>query len=68
MAVARYDLAATAVRIRLALTGVALAVTGSLAAAPHSEATLSIVGDTGVVILVMTVCLAVMDSFPRLRR
>ncbi|MGI3197749.1 DUF418 domain-containing protein [Streptomyces sp. GLT-R25] len=115
MAVARCDLAATAVRIRLALTGVALAVTGyggswlavrlvpgaaeavrkaeqgsgmpsmssvspdsigifgdtpagMLAAAPHSEATLSIVAATGVAILVITTCLAVMDAFPRLRR
>ncbi|WP_327318948.1 DUF418 domain-containing protein [Streptomyces sp. NBC_01235] len=112
MAVARCDLAATAVRIRLALTGVALAVTGyggswlavrlvpgaaeavgkaeegsgmssvspdsigifgdspagMLAAAPHSEATLSIVGATGVAILVVTACLAAMDAFPRLRR
>jgi hypothetical protein len=97
MAVARLDLAATAVRIRLALTGVALAATGyggswpalrlvpgaaeavrapeggsgmpsissmssaspgsdgifgdtpagMLVASPHSEATLSIVGNTG---------------------
>ncbi|WAU82213.1 DUF418 domain-containing protein [Streptomyces sp. Qhu-G9] len=115
MAVARCDLAATAVRIRLALTGVALAVTGyggswlavrlvpgaaeavrkaeqgsgmssmasvspdsigifgdtpagMLAAAPHSEATLSIVAATGVAILVITACLAAMDAFPRLRR
>ncbi|WRZ54831.1 DUF418 domain-containing protein [Streptomyces sp. NBC_01314] len=115
MAVARLDLAATAVRIRLALTGVALAVTGyggswlalrlvpgaaeavrkaeegpgmssmssvspdsigifgdspagMPAAAPHSEATLSIVGNTGVAILVITACLAAMDAFPRLRR
>lgn len=115
MAVARCDLAATTVRIRLALTGVALAVTGyggswlalrlvpgaaeavrkaeegsgmssmssvspdsigifgdspagMLAAAPHSEATLSIVGATGVAILVITACLAAMDAFPRLRR
>ncbi|MER5225011.1 DUF418 domain-containing protein [Streptomyces flaveus] len=118
MAVARCDLAATAVRVRLALTGVALAVTGyggswlaihlvpgaaeavreaeegsgmpsmppmssvspdsigifgdspagMLAAAPHSEATLSIVGSTGVAILVITACLAAMDAFPRLRR
>ncbi|MFC4464227.1 DUF418 domain-containing protein [Streptomyces xiangluensis] len=114
MAVARCDLAATAVRIRLALSGVALAVTGyggswlalhlvpgaaeavrkaeegsgmssmssvspdsigifgdspagMLAAAPHSEATLSIVGATGVAILVITACLAAMDAFPRLR-
>ena len=114
MAVARCDLAATAVRIRLALTGVALAVTGyggswlavrlvpgaaeavrkaeegsgssmgsvspdsigifgdspagMLASAPHSEATLSIVGATGVAVLVITACLAAMDAFPRLRR
>ncbi len=114
MAVARCDLTATAVRIRLALTGVALAVTGyggswlavrlvpgaaeavrkaeegagmssvssvspdsigifgdspagMLASAPHSEATLSIMAATGVAILVITVCLAVMDAFPRLR-
>ncbi|MDX2678185.1 DUF418 domain-containing protein [Streptomyces sp. NY05-11A] len=114
MAVARLDLAATAVRIRLALTGVALAVTGyggswlalrlvpgageaireaaggapgmssmssappgsegifgdtpagMLVASPHSEATLSIVGNTGVAILVITACLAAMDAFPRL--
>jgi uncharacterized membrane protein YeiB len=112
MAVARLDLAATAVRTRLALTGVALAVTGYgsswlalrlvpgaaeavreaeggmgmssapsgnagvfgdtpaglLLASPHSEATLSIVGNTGVAILVITACLAAMDAFPRLRR
>ncbi|KUN29401.1 hypothetical protein AQJ23_01055 [Streptomyces antibioticus] len=115
MAVARCDLAATAVRIRLALTGAALAVTGyggswlavrfvpgaaeavrkaeegsgmssgpsvspdsigifgdspagMLASAPHSEATLSIVAATGVAILVITVCLAAVDAFPRLRR
>ncbi|MDQ0955432.1 putative membrane protein YeiB [Streptomyces phaeochromogenes] len=124
MAVARCDLAATAVRIRLALTGVALAVTGyggswlavrlvpgaaeavrkaeqgsgmssmpsmssgspmpsvspdsigifgdtpagMLAAAPHSEATLSIVAATGVAILVITACLAAIDAFPGLRR
>ncbi|MGW7492948.1 DUF418 domain-containing protein [Streptomyces luteogriseus] len=115
MAVARLDLAATTVRIRLALTGAALAVTGyggswlalrlvpgaaeavrkaeegssmssvssvspdsigifgdspagMLAAAPHSEATLSIVGNTGVAILVITACLVAVDAFPRLRR
>jgi uncharacterized membrane protein YeiB len=39
-----------------------------LAAAPHSEATLSIVGNTGVASLVITACLAAMDAFPRLRR
>ncbi|WP_403551802.1 DUF418 domain-containing protein [Streptomyces iakyrus] len=115
MAVARLDLATTTVRIRLALTGVALAVTGyggswqalrlvpgaaeavrkaeegpgmssmssvspdsigifgdspagMLAAAPHSEATLSIVGNTGVAVLVITACMVAMDAFPRLRR
>ncbi|WP_055531055.1 DUF418 domain-containing protein [Streptomyces graminilatus] len=115
MAVARLDLAAIAVRIRLALTGVALAVTGYggswlalrlvpgaadalreaqggsgmsssassspdgfgffsgtpaglLDASPHSEATLSIVGNTGVAILVLAVCLAAIDALPRLRR
>lgn len=110
MAVARCDLAATAVRTRLAVTGVALAVTGyggswlavrlvpgaaeavreaagggtssmssaspgsdgifgdgpagMLVASPHSEATLSIVGNTGVAILVITACLAAVDAFP----
>ncbi|GAA2658974.1 hypothetical protein GCM10010307_75220 [Streptomyces vastus] len=114
MAVARLDLAATAVRVRLALTGVALAVIGYggswlaihlvpgaisaigstgqggdpasawwsdtagfpldtnphwlLAASPHSETTLSIVGNTGVAIAVVTACLAAMDTFPRLGR
>ncbi|MFI0781111.1 DUF418 domain-containing protein [Streptomyces sp. NPDC021212] len=112
MAVARLDLAATAIRTRLALTGVALAVTGyggswlalrlvpgaaeairktaggqgmssappgsegifgdtpagMLVASPHSEATLSIVGNTGVAILVITACLAAIDALPRLRR
>lgn len=41
---------------------------GMLVASPHSEATLSIVGNTGVAILVITACLAAMDAFPRLRR
>jgi uncharacterized membrane protein YeiB len=41
---------------------------GMLAAAPHSEATLSIVGNTGVAILVITACMVAMDAFPRLRR
>jgi uncharacterized membrane protein YeiB len=126
MAVARLDLAATAVRTRLAVTGAALAVTGyggswlalrlvpgaaeavresagtpgmsslptmsslssmpsmpsasagsdgifggtpagMLVASPHSEATLSIVGNTGVAIIVLTACLAAMHAFPRLR-
>lgn len=125
MAVARLDLTATTARIRLALTGIGLAVTGYggswlalrlvpgaaealresaggsgmpgeesrgtsmssmsspppgmdgvfgdtpaglLVASPHSETTLSIVGNTGVAIMVLTVCLAAMDAFPRLRR
>ncbi|MGW1673107.1 DUF418 domain-containing protein [Streptomyces sp. NPDC002324] len=121
MAVARLDLADTAVRTRLALSGFALAVAGyggswlalrlvpgaaaavrqaeegsalvstpsmssmaspspgsdgifgdspagMLAASPHSEATLSIVGNTGVAILVIVACLAAMDAWPRLRR
>ncbi|MCN9243674.1 DUF418 domain-containing protein [Streptomyces sp. RY43-2] len=38
-----------------------------LAASPHSETTLSIVGNTGVVILVVAVCLAAVDALPRLR-
>lgn len=117
MAVARLDLAATVVRLHLALSGAALAVAGyggswlalllvpgaaaavrgaaesngmssmssmssatpgsdgifgdspfgMLVASPHSEATLSIVGNTGVAILVITACLAAMDAFPRLR-
>ncbi|MGW0615948.1 DUF418 domain-containing protein [Streptomyces sp. NPDC002765] len=41
---------------------------GMLDASPHSEATLSIVGNTGVAIPVITACLAAMDAFPRLRR
>jgi len=41
---------------------------GMLVASPHSEATLSIVGNTGVAILVITACLAAVDAFPRLRR
>ncbi|OIJ92698.1 DUF418 domain-containing protein [Streptomyces colonosanans] len=113
MAVARLDLAATAVRTRLALTGAALTITGYggswlalhlfpgvanaigaststgdgasvwwsdtagypsgdtpawlLAASPHSETTLSILGNTGVAIMVVTACLAATDAFPRLR-
>ncbi|MFI9649131.1 DUF418 domain-containing protein [Streptomyces sp. NPDC052040] len=39
-----------------------------LAAAPHSETTLSIVANTGVAITVVALCLTAMDSFPRLRR
>ncbi|MEV5988523.1 DUF418 domain-containing protein [Streptomyces sp. NPDC052051] len=37
-----------------------------LAASPHSETTLSILGNTGVAILVVAVCLAAMDALPRL--
>ncbi|MDX2600209.1 DUF418 domain-containing protein [Streptomyces caniscabiei] len=115
MAVARLDLAATAVRIRLAIAGAGLAVVGYggsflalrlvpgalkslaeggwgdsgavasawwsdtwgypsgtlaglLVASPHSETTLSILGNTGVAILVLTACVAAIDAFPRLRR
>lgn len=116
MAVARLDLPATAVRLRLALTGAGLAVLGYggswlalhlvpgalaavaesgwedggsaasawwsdtwgypsgdspaelLVASPHSETTLSIVGNSGVAILVLVGCLAAVDAFPRLRR
>ncbi len=41
---------------------------GLLVASPHSEATLSIVGNAGVAILVITACLAAMDALPRQRR
>ncbi|MDX3729284.1 DUF418 domain-containing protein [Streptomyces caniscabiei] len=115
MAVARLDLAATGVRIRLAITGAGLAVlgyggsflalrlvpgamtslaeggwgdsgsvasawwsdtwgypsgspAGLLVASPHSETTLSILGNTGVAIVVLTACVAVIDAFPRLHR
>lgn len=128
MAVARLDLAGTAVRVRLALTGAGLAVigyggswlalrlvpgaadaveqfkggpmssssmsssmwsssmssgppssspdggmygdspVGLLVAFPHSETTLSIVGNIGVAIIVVTACLSAMAAFPRLRR
>ncbi|MGW0710122.1 DUF418 domain-containing protein [Streptomyces sp. NPDC002643] len=116
MAVARLDLTATAVRVRLALTGVALAVLGYggswlalrlvpgalakvgesgvdgdgaaasawwsdtwgwpsgespyalLVASPHSETTLSIVGNTGVALTILVGCLAAVDAFPRLPR
>lgn len=111
MAVARLDLAATAVRIRLALTGAALMITGYggswlalhvfpgaadaigtsagggasmwwsdiagspsgdtparlLVASPHSETTLSILGNTGVAIMAVTACLALTDALPRLQ-
>ncbi|MFK0019106.1 DUF418 domain-containing protein [Streptomyces sp. NPDC090798] len=39
-----------------------------LAASPHSETTLSVVANTGVAITVLAACLAVTDTFPRLRR
>ncbi|MEW2490303.1 hypothetical protein [Streptomyces sp. NPDC048411] len=111
MAVARLDLAATAVRTRLAFTGAALMITGYggswlalhvfpgaadaistsaatgggtsawwsdtagypsgdtpawlLAASPHSETTLSILGNTGVAIMAVTACLAATDALPR---
>jgi hypothetical protein len=112
MAVARLDLAGAAARIRLALTGVALAAAGYggswlalrivpgaagaarlpeggssmpsmssgnegvfsgspfglLVASPHSETTLSIVGNTGVAIIVVTACLAAVAAYPRLSR
>lgn len=105
MAVARLDLAATAVRIRLALTGTGLAVLGHggswlalhlvpgalstvgaaawwsdtwgypegtpaelLVASPHSETTLSILGNTGVAIAMLIGCLAAVDAFPRFGR
>ncbi|MDX3450617.1 DUF418 domain-containing protein [Streptomyces sp. ME02-8801-2C] len=113
MAVARLDLAAGAVRVRLAITGAGLAVLGHggsflalrlvpgalenlgeggwgdggsvasawwsdtwgypegnpaglLVASPHSETTLSILGNTGVAIAVLVACVAAVDSFPRL--
>lgn len=117
MAVARLDLASTAVRVRLAVTGGALAVLGyggswlalhfvpgvstALAAggdeygsgsvmsawwsdtagyptgdsaawlwvaSPHSETTLSVVGNTGVAIAVLAGCMAAVDTLPRFRR
>ncbi|WP_443080342.1 DUF418 domain-containing protein [Streptomyces sp. SP18BB07] len=115
MAVARLDLAATAVRLRLTITGAGLVVLGHggsflalhlvpgalkslaeggwgdpgsvgsawwsdtwgypdgtpaglLVASPHSETTLSILGNTGVAIAVLVVCVAAIDGFPRLHR
>ncbi|WP_344020685.1 DUF418 domain-containing protein [Streptomyces luteireticuli] len=112
MTVGRLDLARTAVRVRLAVAGVCLAVVGHggswlalrfvpgaaraladvagpgaasawwsdsagyptydtpawlLAASPHSETTLSIVGGTGVAIAVLALCLMAVDTVPRLR-
>ncbi|MFB8267601.1 DUF418 domain-containing protein [Streptomyces sp. NPDC055955] len=115
MAVARLDLASHLVRIRLGITGAALAVVGHggswlalhaipgvasalgdsgwgggsvmsawwsdvagypsgdtaawlLAASPHSETTLSIVGNTGVALLVLIGCLAATDAWLGFRR
>lgn len=121
MAVARLDLAGTAVRLRLAGTGAALALAGYggswlalrlvpgaadavrlsdggagmssmpsmpsmpsppsgnegvfggspfglLVASPHSETTLSIVGNTGVAIMVVTACLTAVAALPWLSR
>ncbi|EPH41255.1 DUF418 domain-containing protein [Streptomyces aurantiacus] len=114
MAVARLDLASHSVRIRLAVTGAALAVVGHggswlalhlvpggasphvgsawgagsvtsawwsdvaeypssdtaawlLVASPHSETTPSIVGSTGVALLVLCACLAATEAWPRFR-
>lgn len=39
-----------------------------LVASPHSETTLSIVGNSGVAVLVLIACLAAVDAFPRLHR
>jgi uncharacterized membrane protein YeiB len=115
MAVARLDLTRPGIRVRLALTGVALAVLGYggswlalhlvphalttiasatgggspssawwsdvvgepengtplawlLAGAPHSETTLSVLGNTGVALVVVAACLAVADRMPHLTR
>jgi uncharacterized membrane protein YeiB len=37
-------------------------------ASPHRETTLSIVGNSGVAVLVLIACLAAVDAFPRLHR
>ncbi|MFJ9245386.1 DUF418 domain-containing protein [Streptomyces sp. NPDC101776] len=115
MAVARLDLTRPGIRIRLALTGGALAVLGYggswlalrlvphaltvistatggssassawwsdtvgeprngtplawlLVAAPHSQTTFSVVGNTGVAFAVLAGCLTVADRMPRLTR
>ncbi|MFI8997370.1 DUF418 domain-containing protein [Streptomyces sp. NPDC053542] len=114
MAVGRLDLGRYAVRVRLAVTGGALAVLGYggswlalhlvphgyaalgrgtdgpspssawwsdtvgdpihpfrewlLVAAPHSETTPSIVGNTGVALAVLAVCLIALDRLPHVRR
>lgn len=41
---------------------------GLLVASPHSETTLSVLGNTGVALLVMVGCLAAVDAFPRFHR
>lgn len=115
MAVARLDLTRPGIRLRLALTGGALAVLGYggswlslrlvphalatvaaaadggsassawwsdtvgspedgtplawlLVAAPHSQTTFSVLGNTGVALVVVTACLTVADRMPRLMR
>ncbi|MFK0297045.1 DUF418 domain-containing protein [Streptomyces sp. NPDC090442] len=111
MAVARLELTCATVRVRLALTGACLAVTGYggswlalrlvpgaahaligvagpsatsawwsdiagyptydtpawlLAASPHSQTTLSIIGNTGAALTVLAICLIAVDASPRL--
>ncbi|WP_411572790.1 DUF418 domain-containing protein [Streptomyces acidiscabies] len=39
-----------------------------LVASPHSETTLSVLGNTGVALLVLVGCLAAVDAFPRFHR
>ncbi|PXX63854.1 putative membrane protein YeiB [Nocardia tenerifensis] len=106
MAVARLDLSATVIRVRLAAAGVGLAVLGyggsalalrivpggpdpadvmaapwwsdlaedpagwrsQLGAMPHSETTLSIVGNTGVALTVLIACLAACEGSRRFVR
>ncbi|MEX3102507.1 DUF418 domain-containing protein [Streptomyces sp. ST1015] len=41
---------------------------GLLVASPHSETTLSVLGNTGVALLVLIGCLAAVDAFPRFHR
>ncbi|HEY8981616.1 MAG TPA: DUF418 domain-containing protein [Streptomyces sp.] len=41
---------------------------GLLVASPHSETTLSILGNTGVALLVLIGCVAAVDAFPRFHR
>ncbi|MDG4862330.1 DUF418 domain-containing protein [Streptomyces sp. T-3] len=101
MAVARLDLAYTAIRVRLAVTGAITAVIGygaswllrqtvpeiasagspgladhdafaapawPAAVLPPRETTLSVLGNTGVAVLVLVACLAACDRMPYLRR